>query len=570
MKKGQEKKTFSDFKTKKELQLIENKSMVINDIYGIDIEYFRLFKNKTFDLGKRITVVAGRNGTMKSTVMGLIAQPFRTEFKDVHGKTMQTKFSDVFKLSTEKDADNYLYHIKLNIDNNLLLREKIPLYFQKGNAESKYSQKDRHRLVPSGRGKGDGYFTLPSVYINLKRLYPLIDSGDISTTKIEYNKQEKKFVSQFYEKILLKTDFNEFEKYNTDISRLNKIPFGPCNSYYDISSISSGEDNLSTFIDTMISFMRVFEENKKKGKNILTGIFSIDEFEASLHPIAQLNLFNFLLSWSQQYNVKVVINTHSLYLIQSIYLAHKKLLDTEEIVLNFISSYFESEDKLNIYKNPEYSLAYQELTLSNYEENNPLLKVKILCEDSTAVKLLKKIIKKRVILNELEFNHIVSDTKEGISYTSLSLLCRSFPKILEETKSIVIFDADVDTSSLKLGNYKHFLKIPSLHSFPIEKELVYYILNLDGSDAFFKKFNKTKEAFKQEFSTFNIPLKQNDHETVKIQTYKNWYNKNVKEVNTYLTYYVNNNTELWEDFIKNLLSMINNIRKNFGFSELKN
>lgn len=170
-----------DFFNKKHYGLVNNKDMIINDIYGIDIENFRLFKNQKFNMGKEMTVVSGRNGTMKSTLMGLIAQPYRTEHEDLYGKRMQTKFSDVFKLSSQKDKNDYIYHINLNINNDLKLREPIPLYFQPGNPEAKTSKKDRHRLVPSGRQQGDGYFTLPSVYINLKRLYPLIDSGEIES-----------------------------------------------------------------------------------------------------------------------------------------------------------------------------------------------------------------------------------------------------------------------------------------------------------------------------------------------------------------------------------------------------
>ncbi|MGH2183095.1 hypothetical protein ACQ10C_16060, partial [Enterococcus faecalis] len=79
------------------------------------------------------------------------------------------------------------------------------------------------------------------------------------------------------------------------------------NSYYDVNSISSGEDNLSTFADVLVSFMRIFSANKKNKYNGLTGILAIDEFEASLHPIAQKNLFNFLFDWSRKYKVKIIL-----------------------------------------------------------------------------------------------------------------------------------------------------------------------------------------------------------------------------------------------------------------------
>lgn len=41
------------------------KSLIIND--------FRQFKNMEISLGKRLTVIAGRNSTGKSTILGILA-----------------------------------------------------------------------------------------------------------------------------------------------------------------------------------------------------------------------------------------------------------------------------------------------------------------------------------------------------------------------------------------------------------------------------------------------------------------------------------------------------------------
>lgn len=559
-----------DFFNKKHYGLVNNKDMVINDIYGIDIENFRLFKNQKFNIGKEMTVVSGRNGTMKSTLMGLIAQPYRTEHEDLYGKRMQTKFSDVFKLSSQKDKNDYIYHISLNIDNDLKLREPIPLYFQPGNPESKTSKKDRHRLVPSGRQQGDGYFTLPSVYINLKRLYPLIDSGEIESFSIKYDDTEKRFISSLYQRVLLREDFDHFEKYSTNMGRINKNPYGPENSYYDVNSISSGEDNLSTFADVLISFMRVFKNNKLKKQKGLTGILAIDEFEASLHPIAQINLFNFLYEWSQKYKVKIILNTHSLFLIQNIYLTQKERLEQKSIIINFIASQFEKDNVLRIYENPSYNLAYSELTLSDYTENSELTKIKILCEDEVAELLLKRIIKKQKILSQINFSHVVNDDNPGTSYTLLTNLCKSFPNILNETMSMVILDADVDFNKINVGKFPYVLSIPSLfEGLPFEKEIIKYILKLNGDDTFFKKFKKTKEMFRQSFAQYRIPLNLDNYKKEDIKPFKNWYNANKREANKYLTYYANDNEDLFNDFSKLIIECINEIREKNGFAKIE-
>ncbi|WP_141566759.1 hypothetical protein [Limosilactobacillus gastricus] len=74
------------YKSKNELNLKNNKEIQINKVTGIYLDKFRKFKGATLELGENITVIFGRNGTLKSTVMGLIAHPFRTEEKDVFGK----------------------------------------------------------------------------------------------------------------------------------------------------------------------------------------------------------------------------------------------------------------------------------------------------------------------------------------------------------------------------------------------------------------------------------------------------------------------------------------------------
>lgn len=41
-------------------------------IKKIQIEKFRGFKNVEFDLGENITIIAGQNGTQKTTILGLL------------------------------------------------------------------------------------------------------------------------------------------------------------------------------------------------------------------------------------------------------------------------------------------------------------------------------------------------------------------------------------------------------------------------------------------------------------------------------------------------------------------
>lgn len=428
----------TDYKSKKELNLKQNRDMKINSINGIFLDNFRKFHSQKLNLGTNLTIIFGRNGTLKSSVMGLIAQPFRSDEKNIFGKTMQTKLSDVFKLSLAKDDHDYLYHIKMNINDNQLIEEPIPLYKEKIPGTDEFS---RFRLVPSGRKKGDGYFNLPSVYTKLDRLYPLIDFKNDPTenTEIVYSNAELKLIGDIYEQVLLRPVFKDSDNFDISSTDLDKHAFAPSNSYYDINSISSGEDNLSTFINTMISFQRIFDKSSKN----LTGIWSIDEFEASLHPIAQNNLLQYLYNWSKEYRVQIILNTHSLSLIQYAYQL-KAETPNDNIILNLISDAYTDENQLKIIENPLYKAAYSELTLSSIKNSNISHKIHItiFCEDSTAKSFLNSILKNRKIKKFIDWEFEVSDKNTGSSYVLLDKLCKNYSKILDELNAIVIFDAD--------------------------------------------------------------------------------------------------------------------------------
>lgn len=103
------------YKSTKEIGYDGTKNVVIKKIDGIELINFRGIENETIELGSYITVLAGKNGTMKSTMLGLIAHPFTSPngAKDILGHSLKTNLSDVFRLSPEKDNARYSYNLCL-------------------------------------------------------------------------------------------------------------------------------------------------------------------------------------------------------------------------------------------------------------------------------------------------------------------------------------------------------------------------------------------------------------------------------------------------------------------------
>ena len=90
-------------KRKTELGHSDNKEIPIKLILGIRIDRFRSFRGQSLVMGEHVTVLSGRNGTMKTSLMGLLAHPFSSESKDAFGSNLKTTLAEVFKLSPEFD-----------------------------------------------------------------------------------------------------------------------------------------------------------------------------------------------------------------------------------------------------------------------------------------------------------------------------------------------------------------------------------------------------------------------------------------------------------------------------------
>lgn len=557
-----------EYKSKKDLGIVDNSDVKISKVKGILIRKFRNIENKEFLLSDNITIVSGRNGTMKSTIMGLIAHPYNTDFTDIFNNSLKTQLSQVFKLSGKTDTERYEYDLNLEIiqdDSKELLSEPVLVYPSKNPTTGNY---DRHRVVVSGRQKGDGNFTLPSTYINLKRLFPLVETNISNNNVANYTESEKKFISEFFGNVLLKQEFSDFETFDASTTgTVLKQPIGPKNSHYDIDSISSGEDNLGTIVNILVSYMRLYDENVNRGHNkILTGLISIDEFEASLHPISQLNLFNFLLKWSKHYNVQIIINTHSLFLIDEV-LKKTHEIARNEIAVNFITLAYEKG--LEIWHNPPYKNAKRELTLTENKKKTTLTKIKVLCEDDIAVALIKAIIGPD-LARKCEFQANLSPSKEGNSWPFLEKLATEATALLKDSMSMIVFDGDVDNKKLNNKNFDKILKIPTIRdsNFAFEKEIVNYILEKESDDEFFKEVSKTKEQFKQSMRDCGINIiNYRDSES---KVCKKWYNSvDGRTIAKYRRLLIKENKEIFDNFKLEFLKKMNQILKENGFPTIE-
>jgi hypothetical protein len=168
-------------------------------IQHIQIEKFRGFQNVGFDLGSQLTVISGRNGTQKTTLLGMLSQPFslrNTNWKDVPlcGGSFDSQFAEKFKLSDKFDkAKEHKWTLSFFDDN-----------------ESPYTVASMERIKggpirfwkAGSRGKGTGYKPYPVIFLSLSRLFPIGEIEQLDAEKFSPSQEEIQFCTDWHDKIL--------------------------------------------------------------------------------------------------------------------------------------------------------------------------------------------------------------------------------------------------------------------------------------------------------------------------------------------------------------------------------
>lgn len=569
-------KSTEDYQSKRNFDIEYTNKIELQKLAGIHIDSFRKFSDQSLDLGSYITVIAGKNGTMKSSLMGLCIHIFESEETDIYKNTLNTKLSDVFKLSLEKDTERYAYDIKVIDVNDHKIKQPARIY----PGIEKDGIKTRHRVTLSASNqRGDTRFNLPVSYLNLKRLFPQVLMEKIKDTDQPTNLSQKDldFISDFFEKTLYRTDFNNPTPFASSLneSKLVKNSFGPSkNSVYDSDSISSGEDNLGIIASQLLSLHKIFSDNQATNNtNSLTGILAIDEYEATLHASTTFALFDYLYNWARQNHTQIILTTHSTVLLEYIYQNYQSKLDNEQINVNVIKSLY-SNDSFLIQKNPPFSEIQEEITLKK-DQPTPLRKINVLLEDKMATMALKKLVKKKYLdCIQMDYN-VNNEDSDGTDYIMLSKLAKNYPALLENYHAFVVLDGEADFKKLKLTETKNCIQFPSIfrneeeNGFPFEKEIVHFALTQPADSILFSKhLQYSKEAFisKTVKNGIRSDLEEARSPKIKIEKYKNFFESNKQDFWKIVTFYKKSNQEIIESFNQSIEDLIQCSYKDLGIN----
>ncbi len=432
-------------------------------IKKIHIKKFRGFKDIQFSLGENLTVIAGQNGTQKTTLIGLLSQPFsiteRTDEdhpmkneKPLCGGNYKSGFSEKFKISKVYDTVGSHEWTLFTTD------EESPDF----TTESIKRDQINIRFWRKGtRAKGSGFLQYPVIYLSLLRLFPIGEDKEINETKqTSLTAEEREFLNKWHKNILIIPDL-KIENLN-HLESKQKNTLAITSDYYDWATNSAGQDNLGKILLAILSFKRLKEKFPDDYKS---GLLVIDEIDATLYPASQIKLLEFLRKMSSKYNIQIIFTSHSLMLIEEM----SKLASNEKFKNQTKIIYLKKLDKtIQVVESPSWNYINNDLKVILSENGKPP-KINVFTEDEEGEIFFKGLIKTR--RSGLNFVKCTMGHPNYIELARKKVIGFTFPHC------IICLDGDVPKNKIK--GFKNIFILPGKDS----PEKIFAKMLFDESEA---------------------------------------------------------------------------------------
>ena len=296
--------------------------------YHLHVEKFRNFRDVSFDLGRKITVISGQNGVGKSNLLSLIASGSGVNKKSALGSNFQPEFYDFFNIDKEENYEDYKLYLSYVEENGTTALTKrlsfkddtstgrgiriIPRTTNIGLEDCTLKQAEELAKEKYNVG-GAARVRIPTIYLSLSRLYPLGERKE--TVKVTALKKK----NLFYQK---NADEKYKEWYNyvvpnaiksqATLSMVEKNACSRASLHMDMVntptlSQSVGQDNVGNIISALVDIYLLSLEDEYAG-----AVLCIDEIDVSLHPDTQIRLLDLFDKLSKDLAIQFIVSTHSL------------------------------------------------------------------------------------------------------------------------------------------------------------------------------------------------------------------------------------------------------------------
>ncbi|MCQ4835728.1 AAA family ATPase [[Clostridium] symbiosum] len=532
-------------------------------IKSIEIEKFRAFENVSFCLGRRITAIAGRNATQKTTVLGMIGQPFTISkghpmygCKTIDGYNFRSQFKEKFKISPEHDQIGQ-HKWKLNLHTGVY---ENTYYSVESIARRLRNQEPTLRFWNAeSRASGAGYVQLPVYFLSLSRLFPIGETGKTQAVASTLSSEELEYCIINYRTILSIQNTEGVVSVGIEKGASAKTFAGISDQTHDIFTNSAGEGNIMRIILAVLSFKRLQEEYKGDYKG---GILLIDELDATLYGFSQKKLIDYLWNAAKESKIQIVFTTHSPVILKSVNKYQRREYQEKGINLPafaYDSSIVYLEPKYidgkrtimprNIFSNSDLNTVMNDINLMVLGGN----KINIYCEDMRASIFLQYMLSNALGIN-LELYMSFVDINLG--WTNYVQLYEK--KVPEFKNNIIVLDGDVPSKqefrskARTINEAGNFLFLPLV----IEKDL-FVLLKEYNKFAEFQENYSCVAAFNYDICFNEWPLDSNQYVTL---DYKAWF-KHIESIlgdQTILyRFWCDNNQQQAEEFVVNFIEKFN-------------
>lgn len=309
---------------------IKGRVLTVSTIQIRSIEFseipFRRLKRLNLAIASRITLIAGHNGTGKSTILAFLANGSglsEKEYVSYFNRAVQANFQEIIHLSQThdfvEDVENKPYvRIAYDINGQTLIK--------KGNVTRR--GKELFRVVPRNDPKttflhqgisfkSDAKVPLPTIYLGMTRMIPIGETNRLHVRKSSDTTMpiaDREYIQKVTNELIdtgKKVADSITQQSITHTKKVSKH----AEYAYDSRAISLGQDSLSSIVTALASFRKL---KREMGESYPGGLLIVDEIDAGFHPRTQTNLLRILQREAATLSLQIIATTHSLTLIESL------------------------------------------------------------------------------------------------------------------------------------------------------------------------------------------------------------------------------------------------------------
>lgn len=457
------------------------KKMSKTQLKKLVIEKFRALNNVEVEFGDYITVVCGKNGTSKSSILGIAAQIFSFEkdyvkdealsFRQIAGGLFKSQYSEHFRISNTFDIPGSMA-VSIELHDGYTDQSataKLELMKRRESPRPVV----RNNSTATGSSNTSRNFTHPVIFLSLKRLYP-IAARDYKIGDFDYLNQHKQNFIGLTNELLNRSSSHAT---GTDGTISSAVAHG---ANYDQESVSAGEDNAGQIILALMSFKKLKEEyTDYKG-----GLLLIDEADAGLFPTAQVNLLKILDRECKNLNLQAIMTSHSPTLIEHAYEQSQKYGRKYKTV--YLSNTYGNVQVAQDWSWPQISADINTKTVSASTEVR-LPSVNVYFEDKEAADFFAALLNRQPIK---KFTKFLPEISLGCS-NYLQLIQKGVSEFSE--KSVVCLDSDA-VDKVEGKGYKTVVLLPG--DLPPDQLIFEYLYNFPADHDFWRNdLQFTRDVF---------------------------------------------------------------------------